>query len=88
MRLGGFSPMGILKAGALYIGASMAIFRVAPQVAAVPGGVEMAAGGLAMVTGLPGVAFVALGAAKFVGSHILRIFNGGGISNGGGGYDY
>ena len=87
MRLGGFSPMGIVKAAALYIGTTLAVFRVAPQIAAVPGGVEAAAGGLAMVTGLPGVAFVALGAAKFVGSYALRMFNGG-ISNGGGGYDY
>ncbi len=88
MRLGGFSPMGILKAGALYVGTTMTIFRVAPQVAAIPGGIEVAAGGIAMVTGLPGVAFVALGAAKFVGSYILQIFNGGGGGGGGSGYDY
>ncbi len=87
MTIGGFSPLGIVKAGALYLGTSLVVFRVAPQVASVPGGIEAAAGGLAMVTGLPGVAFVALGAAKFIGSYALRMFNGGG-GGGGGGYDY
>lgn len=88
MTIGGYSPLGIVKAGVLYLGSALIIGRTAPQVAAIPGGIEVAAGGLATVTGLPGVAFLALGAAKFIGSFILRSMNGGGISNGGGGYDY
>jgi len=87
--LGGFGPMGILKAGALYLGALFGISRTVPQVTAIPGAVEAVTGGMAMVTGLPGVAFLALGAAKFVAVSVLRSVNGGGLGNGGGGgYDY
>ena len=87
LTLGGYGPMGILKATALYLGVLMGAARIAPAVTAIPGGVEAATGGVAMVTGLPGNAFLALGAAKFVANVILR--GGIGVSNGnGGGYDY
>lgn len=87
MTIGGFSPLGIVKAAALYLGTALTVGRVAPQLASVPGGLEAATGGLAMVTGLPGVAFVALGAVKFVASYATRLIGAGGIGNGGG-YDY
>jgi hypothetical protein len=87
LSLGGFSPMGIVKAGALYIGVLFGVSRVAPQIAAYPGAVEVATGIVASTTGFPGVAFIALGAAKFVATTALRYLNGG-IVNGGGGYDY
>lgn len=88
MSIGGFSPVGIIKAAALYVGSSMAISRVAPQIAAVPGGVEAATGGLAMATGLPGNAFLALGAAKFIGQYLVRFAGAGGGNGGGGSPDY
>lgn len=86
LRIGGFGLPGILKAGAVYGGTLFLTGRVAPQVQAVPGGVEAVAGGVSMVTGLPGAAFLALGATKFVASYLLRAVggNGGGV----GGYDY
>ena len=65
----------------------MMVSRV-PQIGAVPGATEAAAGTVAMVTGFPGAAFLGLGAAKFVAANILRLLNGGGVMNGGGGYDY
>ena len=80
--------MGILKAAALYVGTAAAVSRVAPQVSAVPGGQEAADGALAMATGLPGNAFLALGAAKFAASYLLRFIGGSGGTVGGGGYDY
>ena len=81
--------MGIAKAGALYLGTLFGLSRAAPGVVAVPGAVEAAAGAVAMTTGLPGVAFLALGAAKFVAVSALRAVNGGGLGGGGGGgYDY
>ena len=84
--LGGFSPMGIAKAGALYLGVLFGVSRAAPQITAIPGAVEVATGVVASTTGLPGVAFIALGAAKFVATTALRYVNGG-LGNGGG-YDY
>jgi len=85
--LGGFSPMGIVKAGALYLGVLFGVSKTVPQVTAVPGAVEVATGVVASTTGLPGVAFIALGAAKFVATTAVRYLNGGGIG-GGVGYDY
>lgn len=86
--IGGYSPLGILKAAALYVGTSLAISRVAPQVSrSVPGATEMVAGGIATATGLTGNAFLALGAAKAVASFIGKALNGG-MNGGGGGYDY
>ena len=88
-KLGGFSPSGILKAGAVYLGTILVSTRIVPQVGAVPGGIEAATGAVAMATGLPGAAFLALGAAKFVAMYGLRLVSGAGINgNGGGGYDY
>lgn len=80
--------MGIVKAAALYIGTAAAVSRVAPQVQAIPGGVEAAAGGIAMATGLPGNAFLALGVAKYVGANLLRLVGGVSTGGGGGSYDY
>lgn len=88
MNIGGFSPAGIIKAAALYVGTSLIIGRAAPQVAAVPGGTEAAAGGIATAAGLPGKAFLALGAAKFVGGYLLRLVGLNGGSAGGSSYDY
>lgn len=85
--LGGYGPLGILKAGALYLGVLFGVSRTVPQLTAIPGAVEAATGAVAMTTGLPGVAFLALGAAKFVAVSALRYVNGG-VGNGGGGYDY
>lgn len=80
LSLGGFSPMGILKMTALYLGTGVLVPRVVPQVNRIPGSSDIATGAVASVSGLPGNAALPIGIAKFLAGQLGTILSGRAVS--------